>query len=230
MTTKKKHLIELMIEVSVKWPEGAEYAAQDKRDSRVNFYKDGKPEFYIGLSEWLANECEFLGDEYGVLLTSLCRNWHQTIVTKAQYEKALADQPEQPATIEPQPCGSATPATIEQRIAEVRAMERNLAEFRARLTDDLHALGITWLDGAICDAKAVQPVINDWRDLRVGDLVECISQGDYPTPSFEWCVGKVGTVIETEEPGKAGQSVRLKFENGGTAWIGHWRFIRRPQH
>ena len=41
--------------------------------------------------------------------------------------------------------------TIEQRIAELRDMERNLAEFRARLTDDLHALGITWLDGAVVE-------------------------------------------------------------------------------
>ena len=52
-------------------------------------------------------------------------------------------------TIEPQPCGSAIHNTIEQRIAELQAMERNIAELRAKLTDDLHALGITWLDGVI---------------------------------------------------------------------------------
>ena len=52
-------------------------------------------------------------------------------------------------TIEPQPCGSAIHNTIEQRISELRVMERNLAELRARLTDDLHAFGITWLDGVI---------------------------------------------------------------------------------
>ena len=37
-TPKKKHLIELMIEANVKWPDGAEYAAQDKRSNRVYFY------------------------------------------------------------------------------------------------------------------------------------------------------------------------------------------------
>ena len=123
-------------------------------------------------------------------------------------------------------------ATIEQRIAELRAMECNLAEFRAKLTDDLHALGITWLDGAICDAepKPEQLDITDWRDLRVGDVVECVTQGDYPIESFEWIVGKIGTVIETEEPGMSGQAVRLKFPNGKMAWIGKWRFIHRPQH
>ena len=42
-TPKKKHLIELMIEAGVEWPEGAEYAAQDKRFNKVNFYKNGKP-------------------------------------------------------------------------------------------------------------------------------------------------------------------------------------------
>ena len=43
-TPKKKHLIELMIEAGVKWPDGAEYAAQDKRDLYVWFYSE-KPKF-----------------------------------------------------------------------------------------------------------------------------------------------------------------------------------------
>ena len=36
-TPKKKRLIELMIEASVKWPDGAEYAAQDKKNNMVHF-------------------------------------------------------------------------------------------------------------------------------------------------------------------------------------------------
>ena len=38
VTPKKKHLIELMIEAGVKWPEGAEYAAQDKTTNDLCFY------------------------------------------------------------------------------------------------------------------------------------------------------------------------------------------------
>ena len=88
-TPKKKHLIELMIEPGVKWPEGAEYAAQDKRIMRVNFYRNGKPDFQSGYREWMANDCYFMDDD-GVTLPEICRNWHQTIVTREQYVEALA--------------------------------------------------------------------------------------------------------------------------------------------
>ena len=88
-TPKKKHLIELMIETAVKWPDGAEYAAQDKRDLKVNFYKNGKPNLYSGWNAWMADKCTFMSD-YGFTLTSICRNWHQTIVTREQYVEAVA--------------------------------------------------------------------------------------------------------------------------------------------
>ena len=88
-TPKKKHLIELMIEAGVKWPDGAEYVAQDKYDLNVNFYKNGKPDFQSGYLQWMANDCTFMSD-YGIELDSLCRNWHQTIVTREQYAEALA--------------------------------------------------------------------------------------------------------------------------------------------
>ena len=90
MTAKKKHLIELMIEAGVKWPEGAEYAAQDKDGKRVHFYKNGKPSIYIGDGQWMADNCTHMWDSF-VEIPSLCRNWHQTVVTREQYEKALTD-------------------------------------------------------------------------------------------------------------------------------------------
>ena len=89
MTTKKKHLIELMIEAGVKWPDGAEYTAQDKYDLNVNFYKNGKPNFQSGYLQWLANDCTFMSD-YGIELDSLCHKWNQTIVTREQYAEAVA--------------------------------------------------------------------------------------------------------------------------------------------
>ena len=90
-TPKKKHLIELMIEAGVKWPKGAEYAAQDKRLNKVNFYKDGKPNPNASSSVWTINDhCKWLGSRAGIILPSLCRNWHQTIVTREQYAEAVA--------------------------------------------------------------------------------------------------------------------------------------------
>ena len=88
-TPKKKHLIELMIEAGVEWPEGAEYAAQDKKNLRVNFYRNGKPNIPKGGNEWLFVHCNFMR-LYGLVLPSLCCNWHQTIVTREQYAEAVA--------------------------------------------------------------------------------------------------------------------------------------------
>ena len=106
-TPKKKHLIELMIEAGVKWPEGAEYAAQDKDQEPgdreldliniVSFYHS-KPEKNNGEPFWFGDS----DLDNDVKLPWLCNNWHQTIVTREQYEKALADTSVTP-TAQPSP-------------------------------------------------------------------------------------------------------------------------------
>ena len=88
-TPKKKHLIDLMIEAGVKWPEGAEYAAQDKT-GEVCFFCDGKPDFDSADSMWMAYECTFL-NLFSINIDSVCSNYHQCIVSKSKYEKALDD-------------------------------------------------------------------------------------------------------------------------------------------
>ena len=104
-TPKKKHLIELMIEASVEWPDGAEYAAQDKRDSKVQFYKYGRPNYPVGLDSWMADNCIYMRDD-GITLQSLCYNWHQTIVTREQYAKAVAAAAQHEAQPTQQYCAS----------------------------------------------------------------------------------------------------------------------------
>lgn len=84
-TPKKKHLIELMIEAGVEWPDGAEYAAQDKDCKKVHFYKT-KP-LKGGDTYWNASGCIAYSK---IELDSICRNWHQTIVTREQYALAVA--------------------------------------------------------------------------------------------------------------------------------------------
>ena len=124
-TPKKKHLIELMIEAGINWPKGAEYAAQDKKDNWVQFYKNGKPNYPIGLDQWLADNCTYMRNN-GIPLPALCRNWHQTIVTREQYEKALADTSVTP-TAQPSP---------EYCASVMRQMPDNTIE---QLTADYHA-------------------------------------------------------------------------------------------
>lgn len=91
-TPKKKHLIELMIEAGVKWPDGAEYAAQDKRDLYVWFYSI-KPK-RTNYDSWSGGVSGSIIGNYQ--LDPLCRNWHQTIVTREQYAEAVASTPMTP--------------------------------------------------------------------------------------------------------------------------------------
>ena len=162
-TPKKKHLIELMIEAGVKWPDCAEYAAQDKDQEPgdreldliniVSFYRT-KPEKNHGEPFWFGDSD--IDDD--VKLPLLCHNWHQTIVTREQYAEALAatamtpvaQKETQPA---PQYCTSVMRQmpdnTIEQLTADYHAKaaeaERlqavadealNLADDAIKLADD----------------------------------------------------------------------------------------------
>lgn len=97
-TPKKKHLIELMIEAGVKWPDGAEYAAQDK-DEWLAFYTR-KPYREEGKVTWSSYRCYVANSMKKLDL--LCRNWHQTIVTHEQYAEALAANVGEPVDISAQ--------------------------------------------------------------------------------------------------------------------------------
>ena len=140
-TPKKKHLIELMIEDGVKWPDGAEYAAQDKKDLMVNFYSNGEPDDVGGRRyEWMANNCDFLED-YGVLLPSLCRNWHQTIVTREQYADALelSANVSEPAVDAVDAVEWHNPPSIEQLTADYHAKAEEASRLQVAAYEALKA-------------------------------------------------------------------------------------------
>ena len=142
MTAKKKHLIELMIEAGVKWPEDAEYAAQDRYDKRIHFYKNGRPDIYIRDGQWMADGCTHMWNSF-VEVPSLCRNWHQTIVTREQYKKALADAccGQVGEMLSDKPVASAAPS-IEQLAADYHAKAeeaqrlQSFADEALKLADD----------------------------------------------------------------------------------------------
>ena len=135
-TPKKKHLIELMIEAGVKWPNGAEYAAQDKHNLKVNFYRNGKPNMLKGGDEWLFNHCDFMS-ACGLALPSICHNWHQTIVTREQYAEALADASMTP-TAQPSPeyCASV------MRQMPDNTIEHLAAEYHTKAAEAIHQQAI----------------------------------------------------------------------------------------
>ena len=143
-TPKKKHLIELMIEAGVKWPGGAEYAAQDKCDDKVYFFKS-KPKVYAGET----HHCAPLGPVgHPRLLPSLCRNWHQTIVTREQYAEAVAAAAMTPAAQQetqpsPEYCASVMRQmpdnTIEQLAADYHAKAAEADRLQAVADEALKA-------------------------------------------------------------------------------------------
>ena len=257
-TPKKKHLIELMIEAGVKWPVGAEYAAQDKKNNKVHFYKNGKPNLCSGWNTWMADNCTFMSTN-GFTLPFLCRNWHQTIVTREQYSEAVAANVGEPAAM-PKASESErdqavdavewhNPPSIEQLTADYHAKAAEADRLQAvaddalKLADDAllalekagELIGLvisidTNLKPVEQPVEQAQPEITYWRDLRVGDVIECMTQGNhnYQLECLNWIIGEECQVIKLEEPGIAGQPILAKFKNGEEWWIGKFKFIRRP--
>lgn len=142
----KKTLLELMLEADVKWPEGAEFAAQDKKNKRVYFFTV-KPKCQASCGRW--HDAGVISGS-GVELPALCRNWHQTIVTREQYEAAKSERDAEIAT----PFGMVN-KTIEQKIKDMVFHQESIARYqeqiednqavvdklRAEITSDLAALG-----------------------------------------------------------------------------------------
>jgi len=252
-TPKKKHLIELMIEAGVKWPDGAEYAAQDKRDLYVWFYSE-KPKF-AGVNEgkWTSyvdyesgRKCLVVDGEK---LNTICCDWHQTIVTREQYAEAVsadatmtpvAQQEAQPA---PKYCASVMrqmpDETIESLLSEIKAKreERDVLVAKAevlaleisgielQVNDKLKEYGFVVL-ALSAPSEPEQPEITDWRDLRVGDVVE-ITSVHKPSLSHGHVelIGTEATVVSVGAPEL--QDLVVASLNG-TLYIDGFRFIRRP--
>ena len=129
MTTKKKHLIELMIEAGVKWPVGAEYAAQDK-DEWLAFYTR-KPYREDGKVTWSSYRCYVANSMKKLDL--LCRNWHQTIVTREQYAEAVAANVSEPAVMP-----KASESERDQAVDSVDAVEWHNPPSIEQMTTDYH--------------------------------------------------------------------------------------------
>ena len=242
----KKHLIELMIEAGVKWPDGTEYAAQDKCNNKVYFF-DKKPDAIRDL----AHCCSTGQTVKSMQLTSLCHEWDKTIVTREQYEEALADvTPEVQQEEKPKPkyCASVMRQmpdnTIEQLTADYHAKATEADRLQAVADEALKAANevLTTLQKAgeligllisVGDFQKYteqhqQPIITDWRDLQVGDVIKCVSLGREWIEELDWVIGEECEVIRTEDPGKSGQPIEARFKNGEEWWIGEFRFIRRP--
>ena len=245
-TPKKKHLIELMIESGVKWPDGAEYAAQDK-DEWLAFYTR-KPYREDGKVTWSSYKCYV--DDSMKKLDLLCRNWHRTIVTREQYAEAVsaaatmtpaAQQEAQPA---PEYCASVMrqmpSETIESLLSEIKAKreERDalvakaaalaleIASVERQVNDKLKECGFA-MHPVVVQSEPEQPVITDWHDLQIGDVIECTAYNDKkddPWPGG-WATQNIGTQQVVSKINDSNGKISIKdSQDSGYAF----KFIRRP--
>ena len=234
-TPKKKHLIELMIEAGVEWPEGAEYAAQDKDCQKVHFYKT-KP-LKSGDTYWNASGCIAYS---GIELDSLCRNWHQTIVTREQYAEAVAANVSDQVVDTVDAVEWHNPPSIEQLTSDYYAKAAEADRLQSVADEALKAA-----DGALLaleragellglvisiDTKPKlveppvepeQPVITDWRDLCAGDVVWW--EGDSRYDCGEYTVERIEEAYYTGDC-----AIYLSAKEWVDVSEEEWRFIRRP--
>lgn len=261
-TPKKKHLIELMIEAGVKWPDGAEYAAQDKNQDPAGDNSDlvNIIAFYSSKPTKRVDDQFWLGDDDAskdIQLPFLCRNWHQTIVTREQYAEAVAaadngsttnqvrESEDVPAS---QPAaqlysgvtGVMPSESIESLLAEIKAKREKrdalvakadalaleIASIEQRINDKLKEYGFAIFQLAAA-SEPEQLAITDWRDLRVGDVIECVAYGDERDAPYPggWASRNIGNEqVVSEINVKSGKISIKKGQDSGRAF----RFIRRP--
>lgn len=187
-TPEAKHLIELMIEARIEWPATAKYAAQDRSTNKVCFYKKN-PEIKTNDNTWSPNGYIPLS---AITLLSLCRDWRQTIVTREQYEQALVATVSTTQEKNSEFVMRQVPdSTIEQLTADYHAKVaeadrlQSVANEALKAADDallmLKKAGeliglIISIDAKL--EKAENPEITDWRDLKIGDVIQCVAYGD----------------------------------------------------
>lgn len=123
--------------------------------------------------------------------------------------------------------------TIEQLAADYRNA-KNYAERKQQEADAAKADAEAKLAELVAAGKALglvlsatdtgpELVITDWRDLRVGDVIEYVDGRNKNR------VGMVGR-IDSFDLYNAGtdRPVRMVSDNGQVGWPTKWRFIRRP--
>ena len=139
-TLNTKHLINLIIEANVGWPEDADYAAQDKHTLRVHFYSGAKPTKPRDWDEWKVGNGRIVSR---FQLQSLCRNWHQTLVTKEQYKQALTTRcTVEPANTQAETNPTVTSLTLEELLSNYQRYQQLTAEALQALQNKGKQLGL----------------------------------------------------------------------------------------
>lgn len=229
-----KTLIELMLEANVEWPEGAEFAAQDSDDNRVYYYHSAPigrtPE---GRVWWLAGHATMppvkLGETAKDQYKYISRAEYQAAQDKSERDRVFGYSDETIDVDEAPEQSNDKEMTIEQKIKDMVFHQESIARYQeqikgnqavvdklsAEITADLAALG--WGE------RVVEPesVITDWRDLREGDIIECIGES-WP----DELINRLATVkrIDTSDD----ELGILAYYKNTCDWGCEFKFISRP--
>ena len=253
MTKRKKELVELMYEAGIhEFPEGGEFAAQDKLVSYANcvsFFKHARPKIDGVNDVWHEDGAgEYLRGE-SIELSSLCKNWHRTVVTREQYaEYCKMREREEPADGEAGEVDEHVRGDDDTQ-PSIFDMMRQCNELReiaitkqkeSRDAVDVYTLAVRELESeALALGYKIEPIdvyrelspseeaekplnITDWRDLRVGDVIEAANGG--------WMQHNIGAsaVVDGIDDSDPSLPIRALFNNEAADWGREFKFIRRP--
>lgn len=230
ISNSKKELARIINE-NGGWRDGAQFSAQDK-DGEV-FHYAAKPSIYKCSEVWGHKGC--IG--YGEFPAKTLPNWHQTILSRDEYfylhpaPDAKHEFCESVMRSIPEPSDK---PTIEQLAADYRnakdyaerkqqEADAAKADAEAKLVELVAAGKALGLVLSVADAPEPELVITDWRDLRDGDEVECIS----PNVSPNKYRGRIGRLIGIDEH-DSGTPYLVDFGECAKIWCHKVKFIRRP--
>ena len=193
----------------------------------VSFFCSGTKPSRFGENYWSVGngDSDYLGDDSSIHVGSLIKNWHQTILSRAEYfhlypaPDAVAEEPEHVWT---------NPPTIEQLAAEYRN-RHDYAERKQQEADEAKAEAETKLSELIAAGRAVglavsvgapesELVITDWRDLQVGDEISVQHMKNVYSKSEVLVVGDSEVAVRNHAGAR--KTVNLDAVD--------WKFIRRP--
>lgn len=243
--SKSKQELARIISENGGWRDGAEWSAQDKRDTGGNlnkiwFYSGGARPIKWSHAEWWESR-ETIDEIESVQSHYLIKNWHQTILSREEYFHLYpAPDDKVNITVENNASLNVTVSdkpNIEQLAADYRnrkdCADRKQEEADAAKADADEALRKLELAGEaiwlivtpVAAKRETDLAITDWRDLKVGDIIEYVD-GDIKNK-----IGMTGQVVEFAPNDNDGLYVRMKCDNGKNkgrlGWPRKWRFIRR---
>lgn len=245
ISKSKRQLAQLLIEAGVtQFPEGANWAAQDKCDLGCAFSSETPT--HTGGSTMHHCNASRVGQ---VNLPTLIPNWHQTVLSRDEFDQIVAETVVTPGNIAEKidiervekylvanAIDQVATPTLDQLLQDWRNAD-DYAQRKQTEADEAAAMrderwqavqaraGEMGVTVGRCESVVDDLSIADWRDLRVNDVIwvpsehDNIEEGEY-------------IVVFTEPGGYTGdRQVMVTNSSGSSWWIDTdrgYRFIHRP--